>query len=759
MRFLLIDQSAASEIVSERLLQVVSFDQGAKLADGLKTGIFDASVSRRIHFVERSGGVYVLTGEKSDNRIIFDLSRCDLFSGFSPEQCLLILQRALRFAIKLWTNLRLSASEHITTSKNAVFFPFPLTSHSSFRVVIEREPTFKKSVPAGGKTLLVFSAGTQDDLGAKDEPDSRVAVDALTGLASARGSVTNIIAQSPLQPEHHFKVTELGAREGRGLTSLSFSQWLNRLTKPQYAFATRVVASPERIEGPAGTGKTLCLILKCINTLKQSHLIGREHHSVFIAHGEATRRTINDIFFLLDDLELLGKSRNESSCSLTVTTLQEWSAKLLGERISEAELLDRDAMGAKELQLLYIIEALQESVKFDLPTYAKLMSAEFLSFIENENEWRTAEMLRHEIGVTIKGRASESWERYKQLPSIRYNLPARNAGDLAFLFNVFNRYKVKLEQSGQFDTDDVILTALGQLDTPLWRRRRARDGFDSIFIDETHLFNLNELSLFHHLTRRDGDFPIAFAVDRAQAVGDRGLTELSIGEAITREGASRADETKIATVFRCAPAILNAAQTVTASGATLFTNFENPLSDASSAFTSEEEQKSALPKYTGVLNDELAPVAFERANALADELGCSRSAISIVCFSGDSYKRLARFAKERNKPIELLERRGDLEVVARAARGNLFILSAPEYVGGLEFDAVILVGVDELNVPPSTGTATIESKHFVEYAAHNLLYVALTRARYRVEILGDKTSKPSKLLRVAITAGLIEVSE
>lgn len=759
MNFLLIDQSAASEIVSDRLLQVISFDQGAKLADGLKTGHFEPSISRRLHFVTHADGVYALTPEKSDNRIIFDFTQLRLFNDFTPEQCLLILQRGLRFAIKLWKNLRLSASEHITASKKAVFFPFPFTSHTSFRVVIEREPTLRKRVPAGGQTLLVFSAGTQDDLGAQEEPDSRTTVEALKALASARGTIAAAATQTALQADQHLKVTELTPRDNRGLASLSVAQWLNQLTKPQRAFVTRIIAGPERIEGPAGTGKTLCLVLKCLHTLKQAHTAEKEHHAVFIAHSEVTRRSISDIFSSLDDLELLGKSRNDAAHSLTITTLQGWSAKLLGEQISEAELLDHDAMGSKELQLLHILEALQESTKSDLPTYRRLMSPEFIAFVENESEWRTAEMLRHEIGVTVKGRASENWERYKQLPSVRYNLPLKNVNDLAFVFTVFTRYKEKLEQSGQFDTDDIILTALGQLNTPLWRRRRARDGFDSIFIDETHLFNLNELSLFHHLTRRDGDFPIAFAVDRTQAVGDRGLTDHAIGDAITQESHSSTDATKIATVFRCAPAILNAAQAVTASGATLFTNFENPLSDASSAFTSEEEQKSALPRYVSVVDDDLATESFERAGKLADELNCSRSAVAIVCFSEELYKRLARFAKERNKPVELLERRGDLEVVTRAAKGNLFILSAPEYVGGLEFDAVVLVGVDELRVPATAGTATVESKHFVEYAAHNLLYVALTRARYRVEILGNRASRPSKLLSAAINERLVELAD
>jgi ATP-dependent exoDNAse (exonuclease V) beta subunit len=69
----------------------------------------------------------------------------------------------------------------------------------------------------------------------------------------------------------------------------------------------------------------------------------------------------------------------------------------------------------------------------------------------------------------------------------------------------------------------------------------------------------------------------------------------------------------------------------------------------------------------------------------------------------------------------------------------------------------VLVGVDELHVPPAATAATVESRHFVQYAAHNLLYVAFTRARFRVDIIGDRMSAPSKLLKTAIDGKLIEV--
>jgi hypothetical protein len=100
------------------------------------------------------------------------------------------------------------------------------------------------------------------------------------------------------------------------------------------------------------------------------------------------------------------------------------------------------------------------------------------------------------------------------------------------------------------------MTTIGQLDTPIWRRRRSREGFDRIYIDETHLFNINELSLFHHLSRSSENHPIAFSVDRSQSLGDRGWTDELFDETLS-PGAGVSGRTEVLGIFRCSPDIVN----------------------------------------------------------------------------------------------------------------------------------------------------------------------------------------------------------
>jgi superfamily I DNA/RNA helicase len=378
--------------------------------------------------------------------------------------------------------------------------------------------------------------------------------------------------------------------------------------------------------------------------------------------------------------------------------------------------------------------------------------------MEDEEDELKVPLIQHEISVVIKGRAGESLDTYKKIPSIPNGLPIKTEADKALVWKIYEHYRDQLVVGGQFDTDDVILTALSQLSTPIWRRRRLRDGFDMIFVDETHLFNMNELSIFHHLTKSESKFPIAFAVDRSQAIGDRGwaddidvtslmplASELSVSAVVNLNG-----------IFRCSPDIVNLAFSITSSGASLFTNFQDPMRLAHSNMTFEEEKRARHPIYVDFPTDEaMIKGAFLTAESMRDSLSSSRGDIAIVAFNEELFHELQRQALDDNKPVEILKHRGDVEVVRRARSTSRFVLSLSDYIGGLEFDGVVLIGVDDGRVPPSPEQHHAQSRAYMTFASHNRLYVAVTRARYQVCVLGVRARGPSAILRPALVAGAL----
>jgi len=174
-------------------------------------------------------------------------------------------------------------------------------------------------------------------------------------------------------------------------------------------------------------------------------------------------------------------------------------------------------------------------------------------------------------------------------------------------------------------------------------------------------------------------------------------------------------------------------------------------------FSPDEERKCSNPCLIRCVGDEgMIVEAFSRAEQLTKELGVSRCDVALVAFSDELFQKAASYAVAHNKPTEFLKQRGDTDAVRRAKQSGRFVLSTPEYVGGLEFDAVILIGVDDGRVPPSRTADSIESANYLSYVSHNRLYVAITRARYRVQVLVVNERGPSPLLLGAIASGFLE---
>lgn len=765
-KFLLVDAEAAEDIVSTRTLQSDEFEQGEILAANLSGSWVDRQLSPRTFLIMGGSGVFILNDNSAHKDfLVIDLEFADVFGGCPARDIIVRFQRLLRFCRRRWTKVSPAHNEKLLlNSTKAVVFPYPFTTKTSIRISVELAPDRRRREKrTEGIELLAYRIGTDEGGGPQEEVSATNFRKALAELPEAVKKLNErkqIAISDGGGGIASLAITRLHPGAIRGaIEGCSFDEWQSYLTETQRNFIKQPLTSPHRIEGPAGTGKTLSLVLKCIAQLRHARASAAEHRALFIAHSEATRRSIQGMF----DPDLLGSGllppKEFSLQTLKVTTLHELCGELLRYEISDAELLDRDAFESKQAQLLYAVEALQEAMHNDFSSHRAHMSANFSEFLQSSDEWVVAEILQHEISVMIKGRADEDLEKYKRLPRLTYGLPVETEGDKAFTYLIFNGYQQKLRSSGQFDTDDVVLSALQQLDTPIWRRRREKEGYDSIYVDETHLFNINELSVFHRLTRRLDNFPIAYSADVSQSLGDRGWSDVDFGQALLGPVGTKVDETtqtKFTSIFRCSPEIVNLAFSVTSSGATLFTNFDDPLTAAASAFTEAEEKKCSDPIYYLLPNDdEMIRETFQLADRFVAEMQCTRGDVAIIAFGNEIFAEVEKYARNANKPIEIVQHRGDFDVIRRAISSGRFVVSTPDYVGGLEFDGVILVGVDKGRVPPRLSHDSFDSANFVSYASHQRLYVAITRARFRIAILGVKARGASDLLASAVSNKLI----
>lgn len=759
MSYLLIEKNACVEVVQNRFYQNIGFPPARELIALIKGS---GDVLSNLEVSKNNRGVIVYSGLPSEDAIVFDLTTLSIVSDCTESDLLLVVQKTLRFCVKYWESLALSSGEmFLKGSTKALVFPFPyVANRSGYRVTIEREPNAKRLAKrATGRYLLAYKSGKSEGDGAHEEAsltNFRKAYDDFCGLSS-------IVGAKAAKKQTQNSLSTFGITTLNGTTSIipaeqGFESWRHLLTDEQSEFVRSDWTLPHRLEGPAGTGKTLCLVLKAINTLRSVSEEKQPHRAIFVVPSDELAEIIKNRFVGNGGAEFLVDSSTEYTGrqqTISVVTLQRLCAQLLNYKIDETEFLDRDSIESKNTQLLYLDQIVSDIKNKDVPLLGQFLSKDFIDFLSVEDSWTLAQLLRHEVGVVIKGRANGSLDAYKLIPPLDYGLPIRSSHDKEYVFRKYLDYQKRLETSNQYDIDDIVISAVGQLDTPIWRRRRQQLGYDSIFIDEVHLFNLNEISVLHYLTRQPTQVPISYSIDRSQAIGDIGWNDSEFYEALGANKESAAPTNPVTAVFRSSPEIVELAFCVTTSGASLFTNFQNPLELATETFTVDEEKKCSKPCVTYISDDEEFPAAAsKRVDAMAKALQVSRDNILVVVFDDQLLGVIKQSWRDANKGFKSLEKRGDLSTINEAIRAGCPIISSPELVGGLEFMGVILVGCDKGRFPQSGSTSEF-GRAYVNYRAHNNLYVAITRAKYRVEFIVNANRGISDILQRAVASTLL----
>ncbi|UWQ77489.1 UvrD-helicase domain-containing protein [Leisingera sp. M658] len=764
MKYVCIDDGALAEFISGREYQSIDFEEGDRLIQALTKNFKLVAQMKRIVFIQDKEGVFFTTpgAWKKKRYLVIDCEQSSLFTELRSGESLQSFQKLMRFCAKYWSGGTLNKSEKIVSgTSKAVIFPLPYST-KPYRIAIEREPMNDrlKKRDMDGHFLLVYKTGWEGADSATEVADETNFRRVFERLPEVYSDTAKIVESGAARRSDAQVVstTLKGRVDGKRSVHTPFDDWLPQLTKQQANFIFAPINTPHRLQGPAGTGKTLSLLLRTVSALRSAEKQSRGCNALLVTHSEATRQSIKDALSAIDQDGFQDRDRNVEAVSLSVETLASLCASVLRQSISETEFVDRDAQDSKILQQMYIEQALEQVRSEDFSSFKPHLSDSFKSIFEQKTDEELSVLFQHEISVLIKGRAGDSFDVYKNCPSLKYGLPIENDADKGLSFRVFTRYQEQLEASSQFDTDDVVISAIGQLDTPIWRRRRAREGYDFIAVDETHLFNINELHVFHHFTRNADMLPISFTVDHAQAVGDRGWNDIdTFAELFGADSNTIEEKTAVHAVFRSSPQIRDFCQSVLASGATLFTNFDDTLSSTSSAFTTEDERRSQPVRYIEFADDKtLVEGAFKRADELQAATQASRSQVLITTLDDALLNLLRDYSSSNKKPVTYLERRGDYTAIRQAEKSGHMVLGHADFVGGLEFDVVVVVGVDKGRVPREGETENSNSRSFASYAAHNRLYVASSRARYGLDILGVQSRGPSELLAVATGNGLID---
>jgi hypothetical protein len=329
-------------------------------------------------------------------------------------------------------------------------------------------------------------------------------------------------------------------------------------------------------------------------------------------------------------------------------------------------------------------------------------------------------------------------------------LPLGSGNDLEVVFRLYSDYMKRLQDRSLITTDQFLSDFLRYLTTHAWNLRRKKDGYDLIFVDEFHLFSPLERQVIHFLTRDSSRYPrISIAVDPRQSASETFIgsafdrTQTSI-DSPTQGTFSAAEDIEFRSVHRFTPQILRLIQHIDNSYPTF--NF-GPEWNVELADVTTDQANGVLPKL--VENRSSEGEVRDIFKAVGDVYQDGRIAIAVMSRQKWSrYSQLASGLGLNARPkyaITTITGRSEIEGQNFQKRG--VVIGQAEYLAGLQFASVFLVGlpeIDLLTIGEQTRTLS-------------LLYLAISRAERDVRIfLNDEDSSLPDVFVRAISEGMLQ---
>jgi superfamily I DNA/RNA helicase len=498
---------------------------------------------------------------------------------------------------------------------------------------------------------------------------------------------------------------------------------------------------PLRIIGPAGSGKTLLMQLLALRRLRRSDERGEDTQVLYVVHNIDMAKAVRQrLEVLMSDIVL-----SPTTSKIRVSTLSELAREFL--QLDTQNIIDADANEAKEFQLRSVCAALRAAMD-ETP---QLVSSSPLLAVANSDPAIfkiLAVLIVSEISIAIKGHGLErDRKRYVESAKALSRFHGiLKAPERSFVFGVFQRYHHEVFESLEvLDSDDLAISLLGRLRTPIWELRRRQVGYDYVFVDETQLFNENERRIFPLLTRGTrGYIPIVIALDDAQAI----FGQTSAGfAALGLEGLA---SEILPSIHRSTRSIVELAFFVIQRSADLFGPDFPDFTKIADRIESDDHPLAARPRIDFVPPEQESLGRFVRKR-LSELRKANLRQIAVIVHTDRMWDAISAELVSSDLPLQMVLTRGERIPPDQP----LVVLTKPAFVGGQEFDAVVLVGLEQGLVPPSN----IENEALsaaVEQQALREIYLSVTRARYRVVVIISNASAPTPVLAEAYKHGLLD---
>jgi hypothetical protein len=507
----------------------------------------------------------------------------------------------------------------------------------------------------------------------------------------------------------------------------SYLEWLEKISQDQRAFIEAPTSKSIRLRGPAGSGKTLTLMLKAVREVLESREADRNARVLIATHSWALATQIQNSIDamglgLLDEIEVY---------PLLFLAQNVWPG--YSKESSGLVLIGEDSFSGKQAQLDQIAELLADFIDGDWITYRSKVSeglrARFDSTSDDDRRALAWDLLI-EFGSVIGAAAifpgAGSNLKYFQLQRAGWMLPLNGRGDQELIFELYVRYMDNLEERSLLTSDQVLSDFLSYLETHAWNRARKNEGYDLVFVDEFHLFNPLERQVLHYMTRDVSAYPSVFmAVDPRQSPSEAFIgiaaDETWSSNANTDYGFGLVENFELTTVHRFSPQILELIKHI---------HHQFPTYDLGANwdidFSEVESGRADGPLPLALVSASRSAEEIDIYKAVRQLYGNGRLALAVV--DTRQWSRFSKLAAEIGRSakyqVSTVVGRSDVEGLGYRKRG--LVVGPAEYLAGLQFETVLVAGI-----PDMQGSALIANE---KTRLLSLLYLAVSRSEREVRL-------------------------
>lgn len=465
--------------------------------------------------------------------------------------------------------------------------------------------------------------------------------------------------------------------------AFTYIDWQNKLSAPQKAFFESDCSKALKLTGPAGTGKTLVMELKLIKILKSQP----DARILFTCHSWSVACQVSDF---IDSIA------PELSNRVDIFPLLELAKSHISLKNKDIAILGNDSFDGKYKQISILSEIIQDFLKTDWVLYRTYCSDEFVQEIEDVTEisnnftWDLMIEFACVIGANGIFPTKNANEKYKAIDRRNWMLHLENDTEKDVVFFLYERYTKKLISKKIITSDQITNDYINYLSTYNWYYDRVSEGYDYIFVDEMQLFNDQERICLTYLSRDAGEYPkLIMALDPKQSVdeiySDLGVSSISSKHnPETEKSMGTPSSFSLDIAYRYTRQILNFLKHIDASYPQMDLGHE-----WNNNIASLKDTKAKAGDVPQLYTYNSATEEVSKAISLADKFATEGKQTAILSLQDDLFRILQQQIKNNPKCREIRSKR---EVDLLKYTKKKILISQPNYVIGLQFDAVILIG-------------------------------------------------------------------